>query len=69
MKCFTVSDSFRLACWLIRVNALSTNFIVYSLLLLFFILTSTFRIRGGIREIWAGVLAVTRLLFRETMTY
>ena len=43
MNCFTSSGSFRLACLLMHVNALSTNLMLYSLLALFFMFASMFR--------------------------
>jgi len=70
MNVFTVSGSLRLACLLMNVSDLSTNFMLYSLLALFFICANTFSIWGGVpqvwgglQQIWAGVLVVTRLLF------
>ena len=62
MNCFACSGSFRLACLLMVVSALSVNLIVYLLLFWFFILISM------LRMVWvsvkrAGVLVVTRLLF------
>jgi len=43
MNSFTCSGSFRSACWLMCVSALSMNFIVMSALPLFFMSMSMFR--------------------------
>jgi hypothetical protein len=52
MNCFTSSGLSRFACWLIYVNALSTNFIVVSALPLFFMLMRTFIIVAGLQVFW-----------------